>query len=703
MGEIRKYSRSTKIAFVLFTGLMFLIFGIFAVAAGHSVAGADAGQDLPAGSVVYDNTHTAISLTSSVNVKRQADGQYLLSADSDIFNLGQHTVAYSNGSMRVFGGGYMVNADGDIRSVNDKDDYLIEKGGSLIKLADRRYLLLCPRIADTKGVFTTENYLYIVMDVVGNARMYSNTLSLRTTQPTTIVAGDLTFDIANELLYIGENEIDMARLIGSTNTYDSGIYKTIDDPQTPDEINLVIRGGDGGDGGSGGAGGAGGAGGQGGDGGDGGDGGAGGDGGSGGSGGAGGVGGAGGTGGQGGQGGQGGNGGVGEDQDVVQMLMLKNVSAQSSTTLDVEYYFVDPFGTLGLVYLELHEVSTLPSGMNVTDLYKEDKSTEEEDAADAYWENFGIQYGQRVSIGAYDNHYTFTGLKPGTQYYVVMGHHAENDNGDLQMMLADQIKISTLTSQNSLHIDSISPNTVNGTLRLESASYYGAFLKLGDPDAPDDTSNTYYLSLDEITLASTTGFKFSFTDEKLSDSTIITVTCYSADGSDLLTAKSVNSFCTAEQFEASSFSVYRSGMSIVRVAAAELGNGGSKYQEMFGLSEDKPWCACFVSWCADVCGYIDAEIIPAFYGCEAGAKWFSDRDQWAANDITPEPGMLVFFDWTDNGYTAGSLDHVGIVSAVDTENGLIYTIEGNINDRVVEKSYPIGHKDIRGYGYPKYE
>lgn len=63
--------------------------------------------------------------------------------------------------------------------------------------------------------------------MVGNARLYSNNMSLKTTQPTTVQTGSMVFDIANEVLGIGSQSFDLQRLIGSTNTYDSGIYKTI--------------------------------------------------------------------------------------------------------------------------------------------------------------------------------------------------------------------------------------------------------------------------------------------------------------------------------------------------------------------------------------------------------------------------------------------------------------------------------------------
>ncbi len=121
-----------------------------------------------------------------------------------------------------------------------------------------------------------------------------------------------------------------------------------------------------------------------------------------------------------------------------------------------------------------------------------------------------------------------------------------------------------------------------------------------------------------------------------------------------------------------------------------------------GFSSRMEWCACFVSWCANECGYIESGIIPNFSGCVTGSNWFIDRGQWMDGSGTPNPGDIIFFDWDDpdtNGQD-GSADHVGIVEKV--EGGYVYTIEGNSGDAVRENRFPIGYYEIYGYGIPSY-
>ena len=106
--------------------------------------------------------------------------------------------------------------------------------------------------------------------------------------------------------------------------------------------------------------------------------------------------------------------------------------------------------------------------------------------------------------------------------------------------------------------------------------------------------------------------------------------------------------------------------------------------------------ACFVSWCANECGYIDAGIIPKYAGCVNGVQWFRDRGQWADGSYEPSPGTIIFFDWEGDGVT----DHTGIVQKC--ENGTVYTVEGNSGDTCRTKTYPVGSSVIYGYGIPAY-
>ena len=144
---------------------------------------------------------------------------------------------------------------------------------------------------------------------------------------------------------------------------------------------------------------------------------------------------------------------------------------------------------------------------------------------------------------------------------------------------------------------------------------------------------------------------------------------------------------------------------IVEVALSQLGNvGGEPYWSWYGFNSRVEWCACFVSWCANECGYIEDGIIPKYAGCDGGMNWFKARGQWLDGTAEPVPGMIIFFDWDSPNGSAGpqdgSPDHTGIVERV--EDGYVYTVEGNSSDSCRQKRYSIGNYQIIGYGVPAY-
>ena len=152
------------------------------------------------------------------------------------------------------------------------------------------------------------------------------------------------------------------------------------------------------------------------------------------------------------------------------------------------------------------------------------------------------------------------------------------------------------------------------------------------------------------------------------------------------------------------YGIYFGDDSIVTVALSQIGNvGGQPYWSWYGFESRVEWCACFVSWCANECGYLDSGVIPKFAGCVNGVQWFKDRGQWQDGSFEPSAGQIIFFDWDNKGSSGpqdGQSDHVGIVEKC--ENGIVYTIEGNSGDSCRQNQYPVGYYEILGYGIPAF-
>lgn len=146
------------------------------------------------------------------------------------------------------------------------------------------------------------------------------------------------------------------------------------------------------------------------------------------------------------------------------------------------------------------------------------------------------------------------------------------------------------------------------------------------------------------------------------------------------------------------------GYKLVQTAYKEIGNvGGEKYWSWYGFKSYVSWCCCFVSWCADQCGFIESGVIPKFSSVSGGLTWFANNGQWIWGYEEPSPGMIIFFDFANRdleNIRDGIPDHVGIVKCV--KDNYVYCIEGNYNNTCQETKYRIGDYNIYGYGVPIY-
>lgn len=125
------------------------------------------------------------------------------------------------------------------------------------------------------------------------------------------------------------------------------------------------------------------------------------------------------------------------------------------------------------------------------------------------------------------------------------------------------------------------------------------------------------------------------------------------------------------------------------------GSNRSPYGAWYPM-DGQPWCAMFVSWCADRAGA--AALIPKHAFTPSGAAWFRERGQWGSQ---PRIGAIVYFQWP----SMKRIAHVGIVESVRGD-GAVVSIEGNTDSaggrtggKVMRQ---VRRANIAGFGYPAY-
>ena len=130
-------------------------------------------------------------------------------------------------------------------------------------------------------------------------------------------------------------------------------------------------------------------------------------------------------------------------------------------------------------------------------------------------------------------------------------------------------------------------------------------------------------------------------------------------------------------------------------------NGHQPLARGHKLTVDDPWCAGFVAAMAIRCGL--TEIIPTECSCSKMIQLHKALGTWhEADDLDPQPGDLLIYDWQDSGQgdNVGDPDHIGIV--VRVTKGVIRVIEGNMGGKVWHRDMEVNGRYIRGYCRPDF-
>lgn len=132
-------------------------------------------------------------------------------------------------------------------------------------------------------------------------------------------------------------------------------------------------------------------------------------------------------------------------------------------------------------------------------------------------------------------------------------------------------------------------------------------------------------------------------------------------------------------------------------------NNYTKYaRDLYPSLQGQPWCDMFVDWCfVQAFGEVKArQLLCGGFSAHTptSAQYYKNMGRWS---LIPEHGGQIFFK------NSVRICHTGIVTKVI--DGRVYTIEGNTSGAsgviangggVCEKSYPISHAGIAGYGMP---
>ena len=224
---MRKYNNRTKKTMIIIIILFVVIIVIFSYAIKKSIDIDKTAYDIASSSIMFDKEYNMLTTTSEGIIKIRWGGDYYLKYNEEYYDLGSHAVVYNsnNGDTTLYGKYYEVTKTGEVETIDGENLIKSSVNSKFYKLDDRKYLIIDRTIESDDSSFVTSNYLIINLDKLGNATLLNDKTSYKTIKPTVLRTSSYTFDIANEKLNFGsEEDVDLKKIIGSTNEYDPNKY-----------------------------------------------------------------------------------------------------------------------------------------------------------------------------------------------------------------------------------------------------------------------------------------------------------------------------------------------------------------------------------------------------------------------------------------------------------------------------------------------
>ena len=244
---MRKYNSKTKKTMIIILVIFAVFIIIFSLFLKKYTEVKKTAYVVEPGSILFDNEQNKITTTEEATIKIKWGGDYYLVYQDTNYNLGKHSVVYNtnNGDISLYGKFYEVDKSGDVNVRKDETKVKSSVNSKFYKLEDRKYLIIDRTIEAVNSSLVTSNYLMVNLDKSGNATLLNDKVSLKTITPTTLRTSSYTFDIANELLNFGIEDIDLKKIIGSTNAYDEDTYDLNAEPSDDEDSESGAGNGDG--------------------------------------------------------------------------------------------------------------------------------------------------------------------------------------------------------------------------------------------------------------------------------------------------------------------------------------------------------------------------------------------------------------------------------------------------------------------------
>lgn len=217
----RKYDLRNKKSFIIILILAILVIGVFSLFIYRYNKASKIVYSVETGSVVQDTNKNYLKIEQDAELKIRWNGNYYLVYQTKKIPLGKRVIIYNEitGKLNLYGDFYEIQEDGKIVKHQSETVLPNTTQTKFYKLADREYLLVDREIKSSDNFTKASNYLLVELDKMGNAKLSNNKINLKTITETVLVTSKYQFDINNEILNFGKYDIDLKKIIGTSNQY----------------------------------------------------------------------------------------------------------------------------------------------------------------------------------------------------------------------------------------------------------------------------------------------------------------------------------------------------------------------------------------------------------------------------------------------------------------------------------------------------
>ena len=220
---MRNLTSGNKMNFTIFAFIILIILIILCSAVVMVLRTDKEEYEVLSTSSMYDKDYNYIELENDAKISKKWTGNYYLKENTTKkeYNLGNYAVAFdkNKNTLDLFGNFYQVLKGGDVSKISGYNTVSGNVQSQFYKIDDRKYLIAARNIKNDTGSLSTQNYLIIIIDKLGNALLLNNEINAKTINEMIISTDDFEFDVANEILTYNDEDINLKKIIGSTNEY----------------------------------------------------------------------------------------------------------------------------------------------------------------------------------------------------------------------------------------------------------------------------------------------------------------------------------------------------------------------------------------------------------------------------------------------------------------------------------------------------